>query len=106
MNSKIVFSAYNEGFNDSLDDNFVRKVKYEGISDSILSALKKPTFSSLANLAFEYSDGIIMGSEELPSEIESVLKKSKVPVLKYQNPEDYIDAYSVFYDTILTEAKK
>jgi len=106
MNSKIVFSAYNEGFDDTMDDNFVRKVKFDGITDSVLSTLKKPTFSNLAGLAFDYSDGVIMGSEKLPSEIESVLKESKVPVLKYQDPEDYIDAYSVFYDTILTEAKK
>ena len=106
MHSKVVFSAYNEGFNDTLEDNFVRKVKFDGISDSTLANLKKPTFAGLAELAFKYSDGIIMGSQTLPSEISNVLKESKIPVLKYQDPEDYIDSYSVFYDKILTEEKK
>jgi starch synthase len=106
MNSKIVFSAYNEGFNEKMDDNFVRKIKFDGITDSTTSPLKEPTFANLARLAFKYSDGIIMGSKNIPAEIEPVIKEVKVPVLNYQDPEDYIDAYSVFYDRILNEAKK
>jgi len=47
-----------------------------------------------------------MGSKELPSEIEPLFKEVKVPVLNYQDPEDYIDAYSVFYDRIINEPKK
>jgi starch synthase len=106
MNSKIVFSAYNDGFNDKMDENFVRKIKFDGITDSLVSPLKEPTFANLARIAFKYSDGIIMGSNVLPAEIEPVIKESKIPVLNYQDPEDYIDAYSVFYDRILNEAKK
>jgi len=105
MNSKLVFSAYNDGYNDKMDANFIRKVKFDGIDDSTIAALKDPTFVNLARTAFKYSDGIIMGSKNLPAEIEPVLKEFKVPVLNYQNPEDYIDAYSVFYDKILSESK-
>lgn len=105
MKSKLVFSAYNEGYNDSMDQNFVRKVKFDGISDSTLSVIKEPTFPNLAKLAFKYSDGVIMGSKKLPAEIEPVIKEFKGPVLNYQDPEDYIDAYSVFYDRILNDKK-
>jgi starch synthase len=89
-----------------MDENFIRKVKFEGIDNATIAPLKEPTFTSLARLAFKYSDGIIMGSKRLPSEIEPVIKEFKIPVLNYQDPADYIDAYSVFYDRILTEAKK
>ena len=106
MNSKIVFSAYEDGFNEQLDPNFMEKVKYDGISDSMVSVVKEPSFANLARLAFSYSDGIVLGSKDLPAEINGVVKEFKVPVLKYQDPEDYIDAYSVFYDRILSETKK
>jgi len=106
MNSKLVFSAYNESYNDLMDENFTRKIKYDGITDSVISQLKEPSFANIARLAFKYSDGIILGSKTLPAEIEPVIKEVKIPVLNYQDPEDYIDAYSVFYDKILTEAKK
>ncbi len=106
MNSKLVFSAYNDGFNETMDENFIRKVKYDGIKDSVIAPFKEPTFANLARIAFKYSDGIIMGSKALSAEIEPVLNDVKIPVLKYQDPEDYIEAYSVFYDKILTEAKK
>jgi starch synthase len=105
MNSKVLFSAYNEAFNDSMDESFVRKVKFDGITDSILKELKDPTFTNIARIAFRFSDGIIMGSKNLPKEIDPVLKEYTGPVLKYQDPEDYIDSYSVFYDKILNVKK-
>jgi len=106
MNSKVIFSAYNDGFNATLDDHFIRRVKYEGVDNKVVEHLKNPTFENLARTAFKYSDGIIMGSPKLMPEIESVLKEFKTPVLNFQSPEDYIDAYSVFYDTILTDSKQ
>jgi len=97
--SKIIFSAYNDGYNDKMDANFIRKVKFDGIDDSTIAVFKDPTFVIWQGQHL-ISDGIIMGSKTLPAEIEPVVKEFKVPVLKYQNPEDYIDAYSVFYDKI------
>ncbi len=105
MNSKLIFSAYNDSFNETMDQHFIRKIKYNGINDSVVSQLKDPTFANLARIAFKYSDGIIFGSKKLPAEIETIIKEFKIPVLNYQDPEDYIEAYSVFYDKILTEAK-
>ena len=106
MNSKLVFSAYGEGFNENLDENFIRKIRFEGIAESDLDILKTPSFNNLARIAFKYSDGIVMGSKKLSPEIEPVIKEFNVPVLNYQDPEDYIEAYSVFYDRILTGTKK
>ncbi len=101
--SKVVFSAYNDRLNPKLGDDFPRKVRFEGISDEDLEIVKEPTFENIAGLAFRYSDGVIKGSAELPPEIGNMIEKLDKPVLNYQSPEEYIDAYSVFYDKILTE---
>ena len=101
--SKIIFSAYNVPFNEKLNDNFSKKVMFEGISKEDIKELNEPTFQNIAKIAFKYSDGVIKGSEELPQDINSLTQNLPVPVLDYQSPEEYIDAYSVFYDKILTE---
>lgn len=103
MNSHVIFSVYNEKYNDKLDGKFMNKVKYEGISDKDLEIIKNPEFINIAKIAFKYSDGVIIGSNDLQSGLEDEVKKLKIPVLEYQPVEKYIDAYSVFYERILTE---
>jgi starch synthase len=99
----VIFSAYNENYNEKLDNKFIEKVKFDGIEEKDINILKNPVFINIAKIAFKYSDGIIRGSKSLSSEMEQVIKKLQIPVLDYQSPEKYIDAYSVFYDKILTE---
>jgi len=103
MNSRVVFSAYDSVLNEKFDENFSNKVKYEGINEEDTKMLEDPGFENLTDLAFKYSDGIIKGSKQLPGAIENRIKKLNIPVLDYQDEEKYIDAYSVFYDKILTE---
>jgi starch synthase len=102
MNSKVIFSAYDEPFNEVMSDDFAKKVKFEGITKEDMEQLNDPSFLNLAKLTLANCDGVIRGSEKFRPEIEKILKNLKIPVLKYQASEDYIDAYSVFYDTILT----
>jgi starch synthase len=103
MKSKVIFSAYDEKYNSKLESKFLRKVKFEGIKEKDIEVINNPEFINVAKMAFQYSDGVIKGSKNLTSDLENVLKKLKIPVLDYQSPEKYIDAYSVFYDRILTE---
>ena len=102
-NSKVVFSAYNDAFNASLRPDFSKKVNFEGITEEDLEVISEPTFHNIATLAFRYSDGVIKGSGNLQPEIDKMVRNLDIPVLDYQSPEEYIDAYSVFYDKILTD---
>ncbi|MCF8378488.1 MAG: glycogen/starch synthase [Bacteroidales bacterium] len=102
-NSKVIFSAYNNSMNETFREVFLNKIKYEGIMDEDLKMMENPTFDKLTNFAFKYSDGVIRGSEKLSTTLEQQIKELKVPVLEYQDPENYIDEYSDFYDKILTE---
>ncbi len=102
-NSKVVFSAYNDAFNGSLGKDFAKKVAFEGISADDIEAIGDPSFENIARLVFRYSDGVIKGSTNLPPEIDKMINSLEIPVLDFQSPEEYIDAYSVFYDNILTE---
>jgi starch synthase len=101
-NSKVIFSAYKDRLNDKFGSDFGKKMKFDGVDDQDIDTVKDPSFENFVKLVFSNSDGIIKGSSDLPPEIDKHLGHLDIPVLNYQTPEEYIEAYSVFYDNILT----
>src|SRR5699024_4884536 len=97
VNSKIVTSVYNNGFEGSLDPDMEKKVLFDGLEDEAVAHLKNPTFAALTKTAIENSDAVIRGSEELPEEIENYLKEIDLPILDYKTKIDFAQAYRDFY---------
>lgn len=106
MKSKVLLSVYNDQFNEMLGKDFARKVKADGVTEEDLQLISEPSFLNIAKLAIKYSDGIIRGSKTIKPELDKLIKNiSSKPVLGYTLPEEYIEAYSVFYDKILTDSE-
>lgn len=97
VNSKIVTSVYNNGFEGTLDEDMEKKVLFDGLEDESVTHLKNPTFAALTKTAIENSDAVIKGSKELPEEIENYLKETDLPVLDYKSKIDFAQAYRDFY---------
>jgi len=53
------------------------------------------------NWLIKYSDGIIIGSEDVNEELKKYLITVNKPVLEFKDESEYIDAYNDFYDKIL-----
>jgi len=96
-NSKIVTSVYNQGFDGTLDKEVINKIAFDGIEESDISELENPTYANLMKVAINFSDAIIEGSETIPEELKSYLKKLDKPVLKFHNMEEFQEAYIDFY---------
>ena len=47
------------------------------------------------------SDGIIIGSPQISESLGNYIQKAGKPILQYQEPNHYVDAYSAFYDQII-----
>jgi starch synthase len=102
--TKIVYSIYDDEFTNALHKDFAKKANHEGLTKADLELYKTPTYTNVTKMAIDMSDGIIKASPKLNADIEKYLKKSGKPVLGYISHEDeYIDAYSEFYDTVLEE---
>ncbi len=99
-NSKVVFSMYNNGFNKPLDLAFKEKLLIDGVSLDHVSMLKEPNYENLTTLAATYSDGLVQGSKSLPASVLKVMKDSGKPTLNYLPDTEYVEKYSVFYDSI------
>jgi starch synthase len=64
--------------------------------------VKNPDFVNVSKLAIKYSDGIIIGSEDINPELSKYLGTINKPVLGFKDETEYIDAYNDFYDKILS----
>jgi starch synthase len=102
MESKIVTSLYNDEFADNLDKRILQKLEWDGIDKKNLDIFQKPDYASLMKLAIKFSDGLILGSETINKEVSSYAVKSGLPLLPKQAENSYIEAYSEFYDKILS----
>ena len=48
----------------------------------------------------EYLNNTLPESEGIIKELEEYAKSLKKPILEYQSPETYVDAYNEFYDNL------
>jgi starch synthase len=102
-NSKVIYSVYDEGFEEKFNDTYTKKLMMEGISATDIKDLKNPGYENLTVNAISKSDAIIMGSSSINPQVKNYLKKANKPVLDHQSPENYIDAYNSFYEEVLME---
>ena len=99
--SRIIYSLYNDEFDKPLEARFRDKLMMEGIEDEDVKILEKPSFENLTKLALQMSDALIFGSRDINKKVKEYIKKLNKPVLEYKSEEEYIEAYSEFYDEIL-----
>ena len=101
--SKIVLSLYDDT-PAAFRPDLASLVKFGDISDGDIPLLKDATGINLAKTAAQYSDGIIIGSENVDKELIEYCEGLSKPLLPY-NAESmtdgsYIDAYNNFYESI------
>ena len=101
--AKVVYSVYNNSFENPLNSEFARKAMMDGISENDVNAYNETSFVGINKAAMGISDGVILGSEDVDSDLDKYFEDLSVPKLRYKSPEDYIDAYSDFYDEMLEE---
>jgi len=96
--SKIVTSVYNQSFDKTLDTNMINKVRFDNINEDAINHLEQPSYVNLMKVAIDYSDALIIGSKEIPKELEDYLKNSNKPVLEYYSLDDFAEPYLEFYN--------
>ena len=101
--AKVVYSVYDDQFEESFSPNYQAKVMMDGMATTDLKDLKTPTWAGITLNAIAHSDGVIQGSEVMSPSLASFAKKPGKPFLGFKNTEEYIDAYNSFYDELFVE---
>lgn len=101
--SKVVYSLYNDSFDEPFNSNFGKKILMDGLSAADVKELADPNYVSLTKLAMHWSDAVVKSSPTVHSQVETAFKKLSKPSLDYKSPEEYIEAYDTFYDEAVLE---
>lgn len=103
-NSKIVLSLYDDTPAEKFPDDFEKRILFSGIEASDVALPEESSGTELAKLAIRYSDGVILGSEQIDEALPAEAMKLGLPVLQYDAEKmssgAYIDDYNDFYDQI------
>jgi starch synthase len=101
--TKVVYTVFDDAFTPALNKKYSQKVQMTGIEDADIKVLKDPSYLNVQKFAIDNSDAVIQGSEKINSDVNKYIKKSGKLFLEYKNTEEYLDAYSAFYDTVMEE---
>lgn len=100
-NSKVVFSAMGNDFEGSLDAGMSKKVALDGIAHEKISQIDDPTFNNLSKLAIQYSDGVIVGSEDVDADLRSFISESEIASIESTDENNIVTDATSFYDSII-----
>lgn len=103
VDTKIVYSIYNKGFNKNWEDKFEEKLKFEGFNDSIIEAIKDGSYTNINKLAMEYADGLILGSDTIEEDLKAVFDASEKLKMEYVEGGVHPKEVSEFFDKVISE---
>ncbi len=99
--AKIVTTLYDDAFEGKMREEWIDKLKYDGIGDEYLQQLKGLDYRSIMKSAIDNSDALVMGSITIDKELDAYARASGKPILPYKEEDQYIQAYNEFFDEIL-----
>jgi starch synthase len=101
QNSKIITSIYGTGFAGSLNKKLQDKILFDEIEKNKIMHIKTPNYVNLMKIAIDFSDALIVGSENISKELQDYLDKCKKPVLEFQSKDSFREKYTEFYNKLL-----
>ena len=100
--AKVVFSASAPELKDDLGQHFAQCIPFKDAKMEDFQELcgERLGHTELSKIAVKFSDGVILDDKDVNSEITDYAKSLNIPLLDYQG-EDYKEAYSKFYDSLM-----
>ena len=95
--TKIITSIYSSAFEGELSTDMKKKVLFDEIAEEKISHLTKASYENLMKISVDNSDAVIIGTQEVSSELEKFIEQKNVPTLEYKYPEEFSSAYEEFY---------
>ena len=103
--SKVVYSLYDETYEETFSDSFLKKAAINDLTVDDLAGYKNGNGIDLKDGASKYSDGLILGSESLNGVATKKITDIGKPMLPYQGKEKdaYCEAYFNFYNSLMED---
>ena len=98
--SKMVYSLYEDKFKKMFSKEFSEKLMMDGISDEDVALIKQKevSYEDLTKLAIDFSDAVIVGTENVDTSLIDYTKEQNKKLLEYV--EDYVQPYISLYKSL------
>ena len=77
----------------------INKIAFDNIDKEAVKVLEQPSYNNIMKVAIDHSDALIIGSQDIPEELDGYLKASEKPVLDFKEKDEFAEAYTEFYNT-------
>ncbi len=102
--SKVIYSVYKETEEKSFDkEDFLAKAGINSISENEMKAYAGEDGVTLHEGAIAFSDGVVMGSEEVEAQVREKLDSADKPLLPYNREGEFFAEYMDFYNALMAE---
>lgn len=101
--AKVIYSIFNDPFEQPFRPNFAKNVLMEGIQPDDLKSLQtgQINFEALSKLAIDFSDGVIQSSPTVNTNLVKYAQENNIPFLPYIDVDDTRnDEYLRFYESL------
>jgi len=99
VNTKSVFTVYNNKFSHKFSNDLIDKVKMLDIEDSMLNTLKSADYNGFIKLGIEYADAVIKSEEDI-ADLDMLLQNgNKVETIEKNG--DFTDSYYNLYNELV-----
>lgn len=95
--TKIVTSIFSDGYQDVLSPNMLEKVAFDEFEPSKIDMFKEATYVNLMKNAIDFSDGVIVSSENINEDLTKYIHSSGKPFLPFSAKENMSETYTDFY---------
>lgn len=103
-NTKVITTLFDKQINNEFGRNFKQCLEFRDVKKELLDNYNDDfNFLELGKLAIDYSDGIIVGSEEVNGELVSRAQQRSIPVLPFQAEEEATTSYKAFYEQFIVK---
>ena len=99
---KVVVSLCDDSFEQPFNEGFAQKVANEGVKDEKLADLTLPSYENLYRFVIDYTDGIVVASENANPSLVEYARQSGKPVMEFEKKEEaeMFDNYNRFYEEL------
>jgi starch synthase len=98
--SKVIFSLYNDSFEENFSPDFYNKIKTPDMEDEELADIKNnPDYITLMKSCLKFADGVVFVEDNIHPELVRYTKELNIPFIHHTD-ENFCEKYQSFYETV------
>lgn len=101
QDTRLVYSVYNDQFEEALGADFAKKLVGTGIDEKFVGGLTNGSYYELMQKALEFSDAAVIAHPDADPQVVEAFKSYPRLQLVHPQSDNYVDEYNSFYDNLM-----